>query len=122
MLDQLDGALMAAAGRTALVDAATLAAELGVSREWVYEHRDELGAIPLGKGSRPRLRFDPDAARAALSCSGSERSQYPDLALESGQEGDRSTPRGSRRRSLAARRPEPGSILPIRPRRATRAS
>ena len=31
-----------------LVDAATLAVELGVERSWVYAHRDELGAVQLG--------------------------------------------------------------------------
>jgi|SRR5215207_7593165 len=46
-----------------LVDAATLAAELGVGRAWVYEHKDALGAEPLGEGERPRLRFDLERAR-----------------------------------------------------------
>ena len=50
-----------------LVDAATLAAELGVERSWVYTHRDELGVIRLGTGSKPRLRFDVEAARAVLA-------------------------------------------------------
>lgn len=40
-----------------LVDAATLARELGVERDWVYAHADELGAIRLG-GPKGRLRFD----------------------------------------------------------------
>jgi hypothetical protein len=48
-----------------LVDAATLAAELGVDRSWVYAHRAELGAIKLGTGSKPRLRFEPEVARKA---------------------------------------------------------
>ena len=30
-----------------------------VARGWVYAHADELGAIRLGDGPRPRLRFDP---------------------------------------------------------------
>ncbi|HMC03750.1 MAG TPA: hypothetical protein VKI23_06450, partial [Cellulomonadaceae bacterium] len=50
-----------------LVDAATLAAELGVERSWVYEHRDELHPVRLGNGSKPRLRFDVPAVRAALA-------------------------------------------------------
>jgi hypothetical protein len=49
-----------------LVDAATLAAELGVSRRFVYEHASELGARRLGTGNRARLRFDTDEAKAAL--------------------------------------------------------
>lgn len=50
-----------------LIDAATLAAELGVDRSWVYAHRGELGAIQLGAGAKPRLRFDLATAREALA-------------------------------------------------------
>jgi hypothetical protein len=39
------------------VDAATLAAEFGVERDWVYAHAEELGALRLG-GPKGRLRFD----------------------------------------------------------------
>jgi hypothetical protein len=42
-----------------LIDAADVARMLGVTRGWVYEHATELGAIRLGSGTRPRLRFDP---------------------------------------------------------------
>lgn len=48
-----------------MVDAATLARELGVTRGFVYEHAEELKALRLGHGPKPRLRFDLDAARAA---------------------------------------------------------
>jgi len=41
------------------IDAAEVARRLGVSRDYVYEHAEELGAIRLGEGSRGRLRFDP---------------------------------------------------------------
>jgi hypothetical protein len=41
---------------------AELARVLGVDREWVYEHSHQLGAIRLGNGLRPRLRFDVDRA------------------------------------------------------------
>jgi hypothetical protein len=49
-----------------LVDAATRAGILGVSRAYVYEHAAELGAEPLGNGAKPRLRFDVDRARVAF--------------------------------------------------------
>jgi hypothetical protein len=49
-----------------LVDAAELARRLGVTRDWVYRHSAELGAIRLGDGAAPRLRFDPDEAMAAM--------------------------------------------------------
>ena len=42
-----------------LLSASQVAARLGVDRSWVYAHADELGAIRLGDGPRPRLRFVP---------------------------------------------------------------
>jgi hypothetical protein len=47
-----------------LVDASEVARRLGVDRSWVYTHAIELGAVRLGKGPRPRLRFDPKLALA----------------------------------------------------------
>lgn len=44
-----------------LVDAATLARRLGVRREWVYRHAQQLGAMRLG-GPHGRMRFDLDQA------------------------------------------------------------
>jgi hypothetical protein len=48
-----------------LVDAATLACALGVSRDWVYAHAVELGGQRIGAGPRGRLRFDLDRALEA---------------------------------------------------------
>jgi hypothetical protein len=39
------------------LNAAEVAELLQVTREWVYQHADELGAVRLGGGRRPRLRF-----------------------------------------------------------------
>jgi hypothetical protein len=50
-----------------LVDALTLAADLGVERSWVYEHANELHPIRLGTGPKARLRFDVLAVRAAFA-------------------------------------------------------
>lgn len=53
-----------------LVDAAVVASHLGVSRDYVYEHALELGAVRLGAGPRARLRFrlaDVDARLTACS-------------------------------------------------------
>lgn len=47
------------------VDAATIARELGVSREYVYSHAVELGGVKTSNGPRARWRFDPDRAREA---------------------------------------------------------
>ncbi|MGH3026022.1 MAG: hypothetical protein ACRDLR_06215 [Gaiellaceae bacterium] len=41
----------------AWLNAREVAGRLGVTREWVYEHADELGASRIGSGPRPRLRF-----------------------------------------------------------------
>jgi hypothetical protein len=96
--------------RAPLIDAAQLAVLLGVSRDFIYEHADELGALRLGSGPRARLRFDLDAA---LSRYGSERSQTH--TANGGGDSDAMPARrsGKRRDGL----PQPGSILPIRPRR-----
>ena len=63
--DQLDALAEQVAARlrtddtpTELVDAAALAAALGVSRDTVYAHADELGGRRVGDGARPRLRFN----------------------------------------------------------------
>lgn len=51
----------AEAARARQMLSATEVAELfGVSRRWVYDHAEVLGAWRLGSGARPRLRFDPD--------------------------------------------------------------
>jgi hypothetical protein len=49
-----------------MVDAAELARRLGIERSWVYTHAIELGAVKLGSGRKPRLRFDPQVATRAL--------------------------------------------------------
>jgi len=49
-----------------LVDAAELAAMFGIERSWVYTHAIELGAVKLGDGKKPRLRFDPEVAARVL--------------------------------------------------------
>jgi hypothetical protein len=50
-----------------LIDAADVARRFGVARSWVYEHAAELGAVPLGSGTRPRLRFDPEIVSERLA-------------------------------------------------------
>jgi hypothetical protein len=55
----------------AFVDAATLARHLGLTRGYVYQHANELGAIRLGDGPRARLRFDLSVAALRLPAGGS---------------------------------------------------
>ncbi len=87
-----------------LVDAATLAAELGVERSWVYAHRVELGAIQLGNGSKPRLRFDVEVAREVLARSAVSESREPKTPAST---------RGPKRRRRKQIVGGPG-LLPIR--------
>ncbi len=49
-----------------LVDATELARRFGIERSWVYSHAIELGAVKLGEGPKPRLRFDPEIAARVL--------------------------------------------------------
>lgn len=70
-----------------LVDAATLAGELGVERDWVYAHAEQLGAIRLG-GPQGRLRFDREAVREQLAGMGSRQ-----LRRASSRGGERSKPK-----------------------------
>jgi hypothetical protein len=90
-----------------LVDAAAVARDLGVSRDYVYEHADELGVVRLGDGKKSRLRFNLDEARAALSAardaSGGHKSQPREAAARA----------GSRRRRASAAGTG-ADLLPIR--------
>lgn len=94
-------------GRSRLVSARELAEVLGVSREYVYEHRDELGAVLVGDGPKPRLRFDVETAvAAATGRQAGSRSQPLDPPAPAG--------RSSRQRRGAAASQLP--LLPIRAR------
>jgi hypothetical protein len=83
-----------------LVNAAKLVELLGVSRDYVYDHADELGAIRLSGRDRARLRFHPDTAKAALAAA----SQRPHQSSDS-------PPREPRR----PRRPDSRSPMPLLP-------
>jgi hypothetical protein len=50
-----------------LLSAAEVSRWWGVHRGWVYEHAQELGAIKIGDGERPRLRFDPERVARRLA-------------------------------------------------------
>jgi hypothetical protein len=60
-----------------LVDAAELARRLGIERSWVYSHAIELGAVKLGGGAKPRLRFDPEVAVRVVQEWGKSRAAGP---------------------------------------------
>jgi hypothetical protein len=90
----------------AWIDAAEVARRHSVSRAWVYAHARELGAVRLGTGDRPRLRFDPAEVRRRLQAyvpsplppaaplrtargRGSRRSNTGLLPIKGGQQADR---------------------------------
>lgn len=47
--------------------AAEVAERWGFDRSWVYQHSAQLGAVSVGDGPRPRLRFDPDEVDRAVA-------------------------------------------------------
>ncbi|HWC49695.1 MAG TPA: hypothetical protein VG448_12505 [Solirubrobacterales bacterium] len=49
-----------------MLSAAEVSRRWSISRRWVYDHADELGARRMGTGPRPRLRFDPDEVAARI--------------------------------------------------------
>jgi hypothetical protein len=82
-----------------LLTAAEVSQWWGVERSWVYEHATELGAIRLGNGPRPRLRFDPRTIAQHLRADSSPPMQAPPA---------------SRRRTSARIHNDPVRLLPIR--------
>src|SRR5215211_6597101 len=82
-----------APARRELVDAAELAQRLGVERSWVYTHAIQLGAIKLGNGRRPRLRFDPQVAIERIRAAQAQSEQGPPLRPPRPRPGDGDRPR-----------------------------
>jgi hypothetical protein len=56
-----------AASPNKLLTPAELAQELGRSRDFIYDHADELGVSRVGDGPQPRLYFDLKRARERLA-------------------------------------------------------
>lgn len=83
-----------------LIDVAGVARRLGVSRDFVYRNAEELGAIRLGEGPRPRLRFDPATVDERFA----QRTSRD------------TTPKPTRRTGRAVRRApsEPRGLLPVK--------
>lgn len=59
------------------LDAGELARRFGIGRTWIYANAQRLGAIRLGDGPRPRLRFDPDRVADLLGAASSEKQRPP---------------------------------------------
>jgi transposase-like protein len=82
-----------------MVSVAEVARRFGISRDYIYDHAAELGAVRLGDGPRARLRLDPAKVAARLSKSASP--SPPEK---------RETKRTQRRRPRSARRVP---VLPV---------
>jgi hypothetical protein len=65
-----------------LLTAEQVAGRFGVTSAWVRQHAVELGALRLGAGPRPRLRFNADTVGDALTaCCGSRGSTTPEAPV-----------------------------------------
>lgn len=101
------------------VDAAEVARRFSVSREFVYAHAADLGAIRLGDGPKARLRFDPAkvadelAARShPVAVPDRAKPRRADTSGSSAQSDNGSRATGDRART------QPGAdLLPIREQR-----
>jgi AraC-like DNA-binding protein len=94
-----------------LLPASEVARRFGLSRDYLYRHAEELGAVRVGDGKRPRLRFDPEVVAERLSA----------RSIRRGSEPRKARPKAKPRR---ARRTGPRSgpaLLPIRPTKGTEA-
>ncbi len=71
-----------------LISAEEVSELWGVSRRWVYDHAERLGARRLGTGRRPRLRFDPDEVAERLGDPGGEARGRSDTRGSAAMRGD----------------------------------
>jgi hypothetical protein len=81
-----------------LISAAAVAERWGVSRRWVYDQAERLGARRLGAGSRPRLRFDPGEVAEQIGEPPASRAARPNARRSAGISGDCGADSLSRRR------------------------
>jgi hypothetical protein len=99
-----------------LVDAATVAEWLGVSRDYVYAHADELGVKRIGNGPRGCLRFDLDRVLSTpTSCFTGRESRTPKQPVGTGKSAHR---RGGSTGSSTKLLPIRGSATPAESDRA----
>jgi hypothetical protein len=88
-----------------LISAEAVAERWGVSRRWVYEQAERLGARRIGAGSRPRLRFDPDEVAEQIGEPPGSRIGRRDARRSAGISGDcGSDSLSGRRRAMVGRK------------------
>jgi hypothetical protein len=102
LIRRLDALERAAHAEDELVDVAEMARRTGRSRDWLYDHADELGAIRLGSGPKAAINFNPAITRE----------RYRTLAVGNGN-GRAPAPQPSRPRKRRAKGGEV-ELLPIR--------
>ena len=66
---------------SAWLTAADVAHRYSVSRTWVYENAERLGAVRLGDGSRARIRFEPDRVREHFEAADGSAREQPDRRM-----------------------------------------
>jgi hypothetical protein len=66
------------------IDSKEVARRFGVSRAWVYAHAGSLGAVQIGDGPKPRLRFIPSVVAAALQAGVPDGGLSDEAALPDG--------------------------------------
>ncbi|MBS1892631.1 MAG: hypothetical protein JST59_15140 [Actinobacteria bacterium] len=86
-----------------MITAAEVARRWRVSRRWVYEHARELGALHIGAGPRPRLRFDPIEVAGRLGA--------PVIARSPGRPDARRSAGSAERRGSDSLSPPTGAIF-----------
>jgi hypothetical protein len=100
----------------AMVDAAFVARELSVERDWVYDHATQLGGVRLG-GPRGRLRFDMSVVRDRLG--GAEPSAWRAPARRARRHSGEARParrQGKTRSKCRRKSGRRGTAAPPRPR------
>jgi hypothetical protein len=106
------GEAPASRGGAELVDAAEIARRFGLTAATGRARADEFGAIRLGEGPRPRLRFDPMRVVAALGAGGLRHREQSAAA------GEAPAQPAVRRRRRTARAGTGPELLPIKRARA----
>ncbi len=97
-----------AGGSPRLLSASEAAQRLGRSRDWCYRHAEDLGAVRLGDGDRPRLGFPVDGLAAYVSrCVPGSGATEADAAPQA-------APRRRRRRQTSGDSDRLSQFLPIR--------
>lgn len=64
------------------IDATEVARRFGFSRDYVYRHADELGAVRIGDGPNARLRFDVSVLTEKLRGFSSRGAELPKRATQ----------------------------------------